>query len=99
MIRLAQASSSGFTNPLGDVTIADALVGLVWIMLGFVGILAIAGIVYGGIRIIISLGSSSGVETGKKAIFYSIMGLIVVALSALIVGLVSHTLGIKGAPK
>lgn len=96
-IVFAQAQAK-FTNPLGDnATVEGALTGLIWFMLSFIGLLALAGIIYGGIRIITGFGNQSSVEQGKKVIFYAIVGLILTALSALIVGLVANAINLKGA--
>lgn len=89
-----------FTDPLKGATIQSALIQLINVMLGVVGLLAIAALVYGGIFYIISLGNESRVGTAKKTITWAIVGLVVVILSVLLVQFVGRILGIDapGAP-
>lgn len=54
-------------------------------ILGFTGLLALVALIYGGISYIISFGDENGAEKAKRVILYAIIGLIVIALSAVIV--------------
>lgn len=95
LLPLTAFAQAKFTDPLKGATIQSALIGLINVMLGLVGLLAIAALVYGGIFYIISLGNESRVGTAKKTITWAIIGLIVVILSVLLVQFVGRTLGIK----
>lgn len=100
--------AAGFTNPLCPTgencpTIQSAVVRLINFMLGLVGVLSIAALVYGGIFYIISLGNDSRVTTAKKTITWAIIGLVVSLISVLMVRFVGRTLGVtqpagEGAP-
>lgn len=92
---LPSVHASGFTDPLDGTSVETMLIFLIKFILGFVGLLALAGIVYGGIRIIISVGNEQGIAQGKKIVFWSIAGLVIIALSALIVNLVANAIGLK----
>lgn len=61
---------------------------IIKVILSFVGFLALLAIIYGGIKYIISLGDEKGTEQAKHIIFYAIIGLIIIALSAVIVNFV-----------
>lgn len=78
-------------NNAGLVTGSDIkgpLEKIVNVILSFVGLLALLAIIYGGIKYIISLGDEKGTEQAKHIILYAIVGLIIVALSAVIVNFV-----------
>jgi len=60
------------------------LAGLLNIMFGLLGVLSLIPIVFGGIQLIMSQGSSDKVEKGKKALFWGIAGL-VLAFSVLVI--------------
>lgn len=51
-----------------------------WV-LGIIGVVMIALFVYGGVTYATSAGSEEKIETGKKIMVYTIMGVIIVALA------------------
>lgn len=61
--------------------------------LGLAGVLALAGIVYGGFVYITAAGNQERVESGKNAVTYSIIGLVVIGLAFAIVNFVFQALG------
>lgn len=89
---------ASFEDPLKGIAVEKALSNLIVFLLGFVGLLTILGIIVGGMYIITGLGNQSQVEKGKKMIFWSIVGMVVVALAVVIIGIISSALGIRGAP-
>jgi uncharacterized membrane protein len=61
-------------------------------LVGSASLVAMAYIVYGGLRMILSRGNEEGVKTGKQTIFNAITGLFIVLLSYLIVSSVTSYL-------
>jgi uncharacterized membrane protein len=61
-------------------------------LLGFVAIIAVLIIIYGGLLYLTAAGSDTQVEKAKKTIFNGIIGLIIVGLAYAIVFLVTSTL-------
>ncbi len=64
-----------------DVVLGNIIVGI----LGFVSIIGILFLVYGGIRYVTSAGNDSDMEEAKKIIMYAIVGLFVTASAYAIV--------------
>lgn len=62
-------------------------------LLTLVGILALGGIIWGAIVLVLSLGNDQKVEKAKRIILYSIIGLIVAGVSFLAIQVVSDLLG------
>lgn len=88
------STGSGFVNPLGSITTISALlIKIINWLLGLVGLLALLALIYGGIKLIISLGNESGVQTAKSIIFWAIAGLTVVIVSYAILTTVGKILG------
>lgn len=58
------------------------------IVLAFVAILAVAVLIWGGIKYIISLGDEDSAAEAKKLILYAIIGLLIIGAAALVVNLV-----------
>lgn len=65
-------------------------------LLEWAGILSVIFIIWGGIQYII--GGEKGAETGKKIITAVIIGLIIIALSSLIISQVVNLVSPPGAP-
>jgi len=56
--------------------------------LGFISLVAVLGIIWGGVIYLVSVGEEDKMQTGKKAIQYSIMGLVVAGISYAIVNVI-----------
>lgn len=84
-----------FENPLSggndpSIAIEGLLKGLITFMLGLVAFVALAAIIYGGLRIVIgSATSESEVARAKQIITWAILGLVLVALAAVILSTIS----------
>ena len=92
-LALAQGLS-GDVTPFGgtatgtDVTaIVTAIATIVNALLAVVAIIAVVFIVIGGVRYITSQGDEDAVALAKNTIIYSIVGLIVIILSAVIINI------------
>ncbi|HBB02692.1 MAG: hypothetical protein US89_C0005G0105 [Candidatus Peregrinibacteria bacterium GW2011_GWF2_38_29] len=83
---LQAPSKEGYDESLTQVTSArEFIIKVVNFALGFLGLIAVVIIIYGGIRYVTSAGENDGVEKGKKSIMYAALGLIIVMGSYAIV--------------
>ena len=76
----------------GTWTVAEILERVTNWILGFTGLVAIMFLVYGGLQYIISAGNKDKAEAAKKTILYAVIGLVVVALSYVIVSFVTSNI-------
>lgn len=84
--------------PPGNFTIADLFVfglGLIRAIASFSAMLAVAAILWGGLRIITSGGNEEQVKSGKAIVIYALGGLAVIVLSFVIVGQVLRLIEAK----
>lgn len=94
---LSAPSTEGYDTKLTEVTDARTfVVKVVKYALSFLGLIAVLISIYGGVRILTSAGESDGVEKGKKAITYALIGIVVILASYAIVNTVLQAPG--GAP-
>jgi type IV secretory pathway VirB2 component (pilin) len=94
---LAFASSSSIVNPgdraevvVNNPDLRETLVSILNYFLGFLGLLAVAFIIYAGILMVTAAGDEEGVTKGRKIILYSIIGIIIIFLSFTIVTFVAR---------
>lgn len=90
-VSIGNPLAPGFENPKlqakeGDVVgyFQGRLAGLLNVMFGVLAVLSLIPVVFGGIQLITSQGSSEKVEKGKKSLFWGVAGL-VLAFSAIVV--------------
>lgn len=84
-----------FENPLGsNTTFSGLIIKMTQFLLGLVGFLAMASLVWGGTMYIISLGNDNLVQQAKKIILWAVIGLIVIILSFVIIMTVQRFLGV-----
>jgi len=76
----------------GKERFSDVATYFITTFLGIVGLTAVAFLIYGGFRYIIAGGSSEQVESAKKTITNSIIGLTIILLSYVIVRVIANTL-------
>lgn len=57
-----------------------------------IGIVAVMVIIYGGFRMVLSAGNSEGVTAGKKAIIWSVAGLVIALLAYSLVSILENLL-------
>lgn len=65
-----------------------ALVGIINYFLGFLGLVAVAFVVYAGVLMVTSQGEDEGTGKAKKILLWSAIGIIIVFLSYAIVNLI-----------
>ena len=94
---LQAPSKEGLDASLTQVTSArEFVVKVVNYLLSFLGLAAVIITIYGGIRIVTSVGESDGVEKGRKAITYALIGIVVIMAAYAIVNFALKAPG--GAP-
>ena len=87
------AIDTGFDKPstgvdTGETSFDSAFTSIInWIM-GIVGMICVVVIILGGIQYMTSAGDAGKVKKAKDTILYGIIGLVVVALAAVIVNFV-----------
>lgn len=59
-------------------------------ILSFAAILALAAVIIGGFYYILSFGNESRAGTGKRIIFYAVIGLLIIGASFLIIGTIGN---------
>lgn len=89
-----------FKLPSGGAGKAVAIItAIINLLLGLSAVLAVAAIIWGAVRIITSLGNQSGVESGKKIIFWAIIGLLIIGFAFAIIQLIGEALGVLQSKK
>ena len=83
------ASGAGLT---ADIDAKQVILNVINFFLTLVGVIAVAMLIYAGFRYMTSLGDESKTESAKTMIFYVIVGLALIILSAAIVNLVLEKL-------
>jgi hypothetical protein len=66
-------------------------------VLNFLALIAVVVVVIAGIRLIISQGDEEAMGKAKKAIFYALIGLVIVLFARVIVGLITSYLATQVA--
>ena len=79
--------------PTGDMSIATLLSTIIYWILGLSGAIAVLFLILGGLQYITSSGNKDKAEQAKQTILYAVIGLIVIALSFVIVAFVSQNVG------
>ena len=69
----------------GQTSLKGLILTVVNYFLGFLGLLAVIMIIYGGVQYVISAGQDEAIGNAKKIIMYSLIGLIVILLSFVLV--------------
>jgi hypothetical protein len=81
-------TASPLTNPLKVSSAGDLLKNIINFVLGFVGVIAAAMIIYGGIIYMTSAGNDQRIGQAKSILTYGIVGLIISLAAGIIVQLV-----------
>jgi hypothetical protein len=99
---MAQTDGGGFFEPQGGTvtaikTVRDGSLGtnvtsLINYFLGFLGLVAVAFIIYGGVLTVTSAGEDEGIGKAKKIITYAAVGIVIIMLSYTIVTFVTGAL-------
>ena len=84
----AQKEAAG-CNADGNYLVDTQIPGVVTAILWLSGMLAVAMIIYAGVKMIMAQGDSSKIELGKKTLQYAVVGLIIVLLASVVVNFVA----------
>jgi type IV secretion system pilin len=80
----------------GEGSIRVLIVRMVNYFLGFLGLLAVIMVIYGGVTYVTSAGEDEKIQNAKKIIMYALIGLIIILLSFVIVkAIVSAGTGVE----
>lgn len=80
-------------TPGGDLSISGVIGTIITWVLGLAGGVAVLFLILGGLQYITSSGNKDKAETAKQTILYAVIGLIVIALSFVIVAFVTQNAG------
>ncbi|MDD5693665.1 MAG: pilin [Patescibacteria group bacterium] len=80
-------------TPTGNLDVASVLSTVIYWILGLSGGVAVLFLILGGLQYITSSGNKDKAEQAKQTILYAVIGLIVIALSFVIVAFVSQNVG------
>jgi len=81
-------------NPLGDKGLEDIIQGLVNFIFGLALLICPIFVIWGGFEMATAAGSEEKFKNGKKKIIYSLVGLLIIALSTTFVEVVKNILGV-----
>ena len=81
-------------NPLSQDSLTGVVVNVLKGFLAIMGIWAVAFIVFGGFKMVISQGNEEAVASAKKTIMWAVLGLVIGALSFAIIAMVQNIIGI-----
>jgi hypothetical protein len=77
---------SGATG--GETTLRGLILTIVNYFLGFLGLLAVIMVIYGGVTYVSSAGNEEAVGKAKKIIMYALIGIVIILLSFVLVRMV-----------
>lgn len=77
-------------TPGGDMSVANVLSTIIYWILGLSGGIAVLFLILGGLQYVTSSGNKDKAEQAKQTILYAVIGLIVIALSFVIVAFVNQ---------
>jgi succinate dehydrogenase/fumarate reductase cytochrome b subunit len=73
-------------------TYRNIVISVITAVLNFLALVAVVVVIIAGIRLIVSQGNEEELGKAKKAIFYALIGLVIVLLARVIVGIVTNYL-------
>lgn len=76
----------------GNITIAQLLTKVITWVLSFAAAIAVLFLIFGGLQYVTSAGNKDRIEKAKQTILYAVIGLIVIALSFVIVTFINTNL-------
>ncbi len=80
----------------GEGSIKSLALKIVNYFLTFLGIIAVMMIIYGGVTYVTAAGKQESIDSAKKIILYSLVGIIIILLSFAIVSTVLGSAGVGG---
>ena len=86
--RLAEAAPGG--------SFRDLLLTFLNFFLGFLGLVAVIMIIYGGVLYVTAAGNQENIDKGKKIIMYAVVGIVIILLAFALVNTLLTGLGAGG---
>jgi len=80
-----------------STSVESIVMTIIRVVLWLIGILAVAMVIYGGVKFVMSQGDPGKTATARHTIIYAVIGVIVAIFAYVIVGFVED--GIKGSDK
>jgi hypothetical protein len=94
MVALAQFNPGNANNPgISQLSLGEVLNTIMLWLLGLVGILGVIGFAISGIMYLTSAGDDDRMGTAKKAMVYSIIGIVVALLGLVALNTISSVIG------
>lgn len=87
--RLAEATG-------GQGSFRDLLLTFLNFFLGFLGIVAVIMVIYGGVLYVTAAGNQENIDKGKKIIMYAVIGIVIILLAFALVNTLLSGLGAGG---
>lgn len=87
-----EGGSATSISAVAQGTLGQNVTTLINYFLGFLGIVAVAFIIYGGVLLVTSGGEEEAMTKAKKILTYAVIGFVVIALSYTIVTFVTSAL-------
>jgi ABC-type Fe3+ transport system permease subunit len=84
------SDASCTTNPHGGLDLTTVIRAVINILSIVVGVVAVIMIIVAGLRYITSGGDSNGITSARNTLLYAIVGLVIVAMSQVLVQFVIH---------
>lgn len=72
----------------GETTLRGLILTIVNYFLGFLGLLAVIMVIYGGVTYVSSAGNDEAIGKAKKIIMYALIGIVIILLSFVLVRMV-----------
>ncbi|MEK7126580.1 MAG: pilin [Patescibacteria group bacterium] len=72
----------------GETTLRGLILTIVNYFLGFLGLLAVIMVIYGGVTYVYSAGNDEAIGKAKKIIMYALIGIVIILLSFVLVRMV-----------
>ncbi len=90
----ARAEEVGIDNPLGNVELEDIIQKIINFLFGLALLICPVFIVWGGFEIATANGAEAKIKEGRQKITYSLVGLVIMALSTAFVNVIKTILGV-----
>ena len=75
----------------GATSLKDLVLTVIDYFLGFLGLLAVVMVIYGGVTYVSSAGNDEAVGKAKKIIMYALVGIVVILLSFVVVNAITDS--------
>ena len=92
---LADDTTVTITDPLGGKRLEDIIQGITNFIFGLALLVCPIFIIWGGFEMVLANGEEKKITEGRQKIVYSLVGLVIIALSSTFVAVVKNILGVS----